>query len=101
MRRGRSDGSGAVAAMSRGVGADRPQEVDLAEVRPDGLAEVELRVGALPEHEAGEALLSRRADDEIRVGLAAGVEMLGNVLNVEDLGEFLDAGAPARLFVQE
>ena len=87
--------------MSRGVGADRPQEVHLAEVRPEGLAEVVLRVSALPEHEAGEALLSRRTDDEVQVGLAASVEMLGNVLHVEDLGKFLDAGAPARVLVQE
>ena len=47
----------AVATMPCGVRTERPQEVDLAEVRPVDLAEVELRVGALPEQETGEALL--------------------------------------------
>jgi hypothetical protein len=44
---------GAVAAVPSGVRANGAQEVDLAEVRPVGLAEVELRMRALPEQEAG------------------------------------------------
>ena len=50
--------SAAEAAVPVGVVAQGPQEVDLAEVRPVGLAEVELRVGALPEQEAGQPLLA-------------------------------------------
>ena len=57
-------------AVPRRVGPQRPQEVDLAEVRPVGVAEVELRVGALPEQEAAQPLLAGGADDQIGVGLA-------------------------------
>ena len=56
----------------------------LPEVRPVGLAEVELRVRALPEQEAGQPLLAGGADHQVGVGLAPGVEVLGDVLDVED-----------------
>ena len=55
---GRRAGLAAEAAVAVGVVAQRPQEVDLAEVRPVGLAEVELAVRALPEQEAGQPLLA-------------------------------------------
>ena len=42
-----------------GVRPQRAQEVDLAEVRPVGLAEVELRVRALPEQEPATAAARR------------------------------------------
>src|SRR4051794_36192685 len=48
--------------LAGGVRTDRTQEVDAPEVRPVGLAEVELRVRALPEQEAAESLLARGAD---------------------------------------
>src|SRR5699024_1501150 len=48
-------------ALPRGVGTDRTQEVDLPEAGPVRLAEVELRVRALPQQEAAQALLPRRA----------------------------------------
>jgi hypothetical protein len=41
-----------------GVGAQRPQEVDLAEGGPVSVAEVELRVRALPQQESAEPLLA-------------------------------------------
>src|SRR6188768_1730277 len=47
------------------VRTDGPQEVDPPEVRPVRLAEVELRVRALPEQESPQALLARRADHEL------------------------------------
>lgn len=50
-------GSGAEAALALGVAADRAEEVDVPEVRPERLAEVELAERALPEQEAAEPLL--------------------------------------------
>src|SRR5690242_3782573 len=70
----------------RGVGAERAEEVDLAERGPVGVAEVELGVGALPEQETAEALLARGPDDQVGVGLAGRVEVLGDVLDVEHFG---------------
>src|SRR5688572_21906620 len=90
----------AEAAPPCGVRADRPQEVHLAEVRPVGLAEVELRVRALPQQEARQPLLARGADDEVRVGLALGVEVLGDVLDVEELRQVLDGRALRRVLLQ-
>jgi len=60
-------GSAAEAPLALLVGADRAQEVDLAEGRPVRVAEVELTVRALPQEEAREADLAARADDEIRI----------------------------------
>ncbi|EGJ75002.1 putative oxidoreductase [Streptomyces sp. Tu6071] len=87
--------------MAGRVVAHRAQEVDLAEGRPEDFAEVVLRVGTLPEHEAGEALLAARADDEVGVGLTAGVEVLGDEVDVDGLGEFLEARALAGGVVEE
>src|SRR5690606_38607759 len=53
-RGGAGGSSAAEAALAGRVGAQRPQEVDPAEVGPVGLAEVELAVHALPEPEATE-----------------------------------------------
>src|SRR5689334_676153 len=92
--------SGAVAALPLGVGAQRPQEVDVAEVGPVGLAELELTVGALPQQEPPEPLLPGGADHQVGVGLALGVEVLGDVLDVEDLGELLDRGPPGGVLLQ-
>src|SRR4051812_17447110 len=97
----RQTASGAEAALALGVGADRAQEVDLAEVGPVGLAEVELALGALPQQEAAETLLTRGADHEVRVGLTLGVEVLGDVVDVEDLGELLEAGAALGVLLEE
>src|SRR6188508_1223461 len=72
-------GSGPEAAVPLTEGTQRPEEVDLAEVRPVGLAEVELAVRALPEQETAEPLLPGGADDQVRVGLALGVEVLGDL----------------------
>ena len=48
----------AVALLTLGVGAQRADEVDLAEVGPQGLAEIELAVRRLPDQEAGHPLLA-------------------------------------------
>src|SRR5215204_1656070 len=89
------------AAFPQGVGADGPQEVDPAEVGPIGLAEVELRLGTLPEQEAAEPLLSRRTDHEVRVGLALGVEVVGDVLDIDDPRELLQRGAFGGVLLEE
>src|SRR5580704_1811935 len=93
--------SAAEPAVPGGVGAQRPEEVHLAEGGPVGVAEIELGVGALPEQEAAEALLARGADDQVGVGLARRVEVLGDVLDVEHFGQFLDRGAPCGLLLQQ
>ena len=41
--------SGAESALSLGVGANGPEEVDFAEIRPERLAEIKFRVRTLPE----------------------------------------------------
>jgi hypothetical protein len=58
-------------------------------------------MGALPEEESRQALLTRRTDDEVRVRLALGVEVLGDVLDVQHVGQVLDRGALGRLVVQQ
>ena len=58
-------------------------------------------MGALPEQEPGQPLLPGGADDQVRIGLAGGVEVLGDVLDVEQFGQFLDRGAPGRVLLQE
>src|SRR6266496_1777549 len=93
--------SGTVTAVSGRVGAERAEEVDLAERGPVGVAEVELGVGALPEEEAAQALLPRGPDDQVRVGLARGVQVLGDVLHVEHPGELLDRGALRGMLLQQ
>jgi hypothetical protein len=62
-RCGSGTGSGTEAALSLGVGPDRPEEVDVPEVGPERFAEVELAQRALPEQEAAQPLLTRRTDD--------------------------------------
>src|SRR5680860_1459754 len=59
--------SGSEAALALSVGPQRAQEVHAPEVGPEGLAEVELAVRALPEQETAEPLLSRRADHQVPV----------------------------------
>src|SRR3954467_8872731 len=88
-----SQPNGRAATEATGPAGIRPQgaqEVDVAEVGPVRLAEVELGGRALPQQEAAEALLPRRADDEVGVGLALGVEVLGDVLDGELSGDLLD-----------
>src|SRR4051794_36491832 len=75
--------SRAEAALPLSVGTQGAEEVDLAEVGPEGVAEVELRVRALPEHEATESLLTGGTDDKVGIRLPAGVEVVRDVLDVE------------------
>src|SRR3954453_6989074 len=87
---GKTAPSVAEPAVSLGVRPQRAKEVEAAEVGPQRVTEVELRVRTLPEQEATKSLLARRADDEVRVGLAASVEVLGDVLDVEQRRHLLE-----------
>ena len=93
--------SGSEAALAIAIGPQGPQEVDPAEVRPVGLTEVELAVRALPKQEAPEPLLPRGTDHEIRIGLTLGVEVLGDVLDVEDFGELFDGRPGSRMLLEQ
>src|SRR5919197_109187 len=84
--RRRADRLLAEAALPLGVGAQRPQEVDLAEVRPVGVGEVVLRVGRLPQQEAGQADLPRGADDQVGVGHPGGVQVPGDLVGGQAAG---------------
>src|SRR5215218_9836065 len=87
----------AEATLPLTVGAQRTDEVDLAEVRPKRFAEVELAVGGLPHQKAAEPLFAGGSDDQVRIGLALGVEVLSNVFDIECLRDFLDRRAVSRV----
>src|SRR5215472_18993373 len=69
-------GSGAEPAVPGGVGAQRPEEIHPAEGRPVGVAEVELRVDALPQQEPAEPLFPRSSDHQVGVGLPGRVQVV-------------------------
>src|ERR1700729_1064204 len=71
---------GSASALPGGVAAKCPQEVDLAERGPVGVAEVELGVHGLPEQEVGYALLAAGPDDQVGVGLPGRVQVPGDVV---------------------
>src|ERR1700733_3331476 len=101
LTRGYSGWLGAETAISRRVGAERAEEVDLAEGGPVRIAEVKFRIRALPEQEATEPLLAGGPDDQVGVRLAGRVQVFGDVLHVQDLGQLLDRGAPGRVVLQQ
>src|SRR3954471_17030564 len=81
--------SAAETAVPGGVVAQRPQEVDPAEVGPVDVGEVELGVRRLPEQEARQPLLTAGPDDQVGIGLAAGVEVLGDVVDLQRLDQLV------------
>src|SRR6187551_3211072 len=62
------------------VGAKRAEEVELAQLGPIDVSEVELAVRALPREEAAQPYLSTRADDQVRIRLAGRVQVRGDCL---------------------
>src|SRR5674476_428710 len=84
----------AVAPFAPRVRTDGAQEVDTTERRPQRIAEVELRMHALPEQEAGQPLLARGTDHEIRIRLTLRVEVLGDVVDLEGCCDFFQRLAP-------
>src|SRR3984957_12246160 len=75
------------------VAAKCAQEVNLAERRPVGVTEVQLRADALPQQEVGNTLLAARADDEVRIGLPGCVEVAGDVLRRQGPGPLRERAA--------
>src|SRR6202035_1076200 len=92
---------GSASALPSGVAAKCPQEVDLAERGPVGVAEVELGVHGLPEQEVGYALLAAGPDDQVGVGLPGRVQVPGDVVGGEGLGEPGERAAAVRLLVKQ
>src|SRR5699024_3672229 len=83
-RRSRAEAPLAPAEVPQGA-----QQVDAAEPGPVGLAEPVLGVHGLPQQEAGEPLFAGGADDEVRVRLPPGVEVLGHGLDADPRGDAL------------
>src|SRR5690348_7403687 len=75
--------SASVTPLAALVRAYRAQEIDPAERRPQHVAEIEFAVRRLPDQETGQPLLAAGADDEVRVGHAAGVEVAFDVAGLE------------------
>src|SRR6516225_4842005 len=100
-RRRRGQTLGAEPAVAGAVGPQGPEKVDPAERGPVGVAEVELRVSALPQQEPAQALLPRGADHQVGIGLAGRVEVVRDVLHVQQLGQLLDRGSLGGVVVQQ
>src|SRR5580693_8258134 len=79
-------GSFAESAPARLIGADRAQEVDFAEGRPEHVGEVELAVHALPQQKSGQADLAAGTNDQVGIRQAGGVEMLGDGFGGDAVG---------------
>ena len=78
-----ADSPAVAAGLRVGELLDGGIEIGLAEVRPQGRREDELRVGALPQQEVAGALLTAGADDQVGIALAGGVEVLGEAILVD------------------
>jgi hypothetical protein len=79
--------SGSAPVLPGGVAAQCSQEVDLTERGPVGVAEVQLGMHGLPEQEVGYALLAAGADDQVGIGMPCCVQVPGDVVGGEGLGE--------------
>src|SRR5947209_5162717 len=88
-------GSAAETAAALLKGADGAQKIDLAEGGPQDVGKIKFAVGALPQEKAREADFPARANDQIGVGQARGVQMAGNGLG----GDFVDRLGQGRLFL--
>src|SRR5439155_18986390 len=87
IRRVESIGSScAVAALALSELLDGGVEVSLREVRPQRVREDELGIGPLPQQEVAGALLATGSDDQVRVGLTGGVELLVEAMLVDLVG---------------
>src|SRR5262249_30071930 len=81
-------------SMALLIASDRPKKVDLAKHRPVGIAEVELAVGTLPQHEARQADLATGPDDQIRIRAIVRIQVLGQRLGGNALEDILGAVLP-------
>src|SRR6184192_2277261 len=67
-------GTRAEATLPPLIGGDSLVEVGLSEIGPERLGAVKLGIGGLPEQEVTEPHFARRADDEVRIRQASGVQ---------------------------
>src|SRR5262249_42700898 len=70
----------AMAPVAPLVCADRPDKIGFGEACPKAINEPDFAVRQLPQEKVGHPLLPRGADHEVRVGHAAGVQVLGHPL---------------------
>src|SRR5699024_7470009 len=84
--------STAVPAVPCGVRTQRTQEVHPTERGPVSLAEPELGVYRLPQHKPGQPLLTRGTNQQVRIRLPRGVEVLRDVIDGEHIGQLVDTG---------
>src|SRR5699024_10932509 len=89
------------ATVARAVRTQCTKEVHPAESRPVGLAEIEFRVHALPQHDTGQSLLARGADEQLVVSRPARDVMPRDVFDVHPLSQLLELGSLVLSFVEE
>jgi hypothetical protein len=65
------------------------------------VTEPALAVSALPQHEIADPLLARGTDDQVGVGLATGIEMVGDHLGGEQVGQLFEAAALLAVAAQD
>src|ERR1700677_2345475 len=90
-----------VAAVPATVVTQGTQKVNPPEGRPVRFGEPHLRVGALPEQEAGQPLLPGSTDDQVGVGLARCVEVLRDRVDGDGLDQLLGGGAVGDLLAEQ
>src|SRR4029078_1251339 len=78
--RGRSRRGSAEAPVAPLIFGERGLELLAREVGPVAVDEHELAIGNLPEQEVGQAELTARADEKIRIGQISRVEISGEAL---------------------
>src|SRR5438309_3671364 len=73
------------------VRGDGLVEVSIGEIGPERLGAVELGVRRLPEQEIAESHLAGGADHQVRIGQAAGVEVIrqGGIVELAQVGALL------------
>ena len=77
---------------------DRQIQILALEVRPQGIAEIKLAVGALPQQEIAQPQLAAGADDQLRIGNARRPQVLAEILLRPLLASFgAQTGGPQNL----
>ena len=73
----------AVATLAAAEFLDRFEKIFLPEIGPEFRRDIHLGVGELPEKEIRNSHLARGADEQIGIGIVAGVKMLAEHLDVD------------------
>jgi hypothetical protein len=76
------------------IAPDCSQEIDLAESGPLDITEIELTIGTLPQHEAGESHLPGGPDNQVGIGAVVRVEVLVHSPRGQGLENLVGAIAP-------